>query len=61
MTENTECAICGQSETPEKGWIYKSGDVEPVEIVDGELRFEAKDGADAYCSTECSQNASFEQ
>jgi len=50
----TECAICGQSERPQNGWIYKALDVQPVKIDDGELRFEAKDGAKAYCSTECS-------
>ncbi|MFC7216495.1 hypothetical protein ACFQO4_20765 [Saliphagus sp. GCM10025334] len=53
----TECAVCGAEERPEKGWIYKSGDVQPVEIEGGELRFEAKEGALAYCSTECSRQA----
>lgn len=59
-SDGTECAICGTSERPEKGWIYKSGDVRPREI-DGELKFKAKDGAPAYCSTDCSRQSKSDQ
>jgi len=59
--DGTECAVCGATERPEKGWIYKTRGVEPVEIENGELRWEAKDGAKAYCSTECSRKAATER
>lgn len=48
-----ECAVCGTSERPERGWIFPSGDVEPVEIEDGDLRFEPTEDATALCSMEC--------
>lgn len=54
----TQCAVCGTTETPDKGWIYKSNDVKPAGVEDGELRFERVDGATAYCSTDCSREAS---
>lgn len=55
--ENTTCEVCGTDERPEKGWIYKSNDVQPTRIEGGELRFEAREGANAYCSLDCSQQA----
>jgi len=47
------CAVCGRKGRPENGWIHKTTDVQPVEISDNGVRWEAKDGVDAYCSVEC--------
>jgi len=54
---DTKCVVCGETERPKNGWIYKSEDVKPAEFENGELRWEAKEGAKAYCSTSCSREA----
>lgn len=48
-----QCVVCGTSERPEKGWIFRSKDVRPDQIADGELKWEAKQGAEPICSTDC--------
>lgn len=54
MTEENQCVVCGTTETPEKGWIYRMGDVELIAIHDdGSLEGEPHEDADALCSIDC--------
>lgn len=48
-----KCVVCGTTDRPEKGWIYRSTDVVPDELTNDGLKFKAKPDADPFCSTDC--------
>jgi hypothetical protein len=52
-TNGIECFICGETERPTKGWIYRPSDVIPDEVREDGLKWKAKDDAHALCSLDC--------